>query len=348
VRRLAVLGRLAARENTGDHGSSRVRARHVVTALEGLRRYLGADAILEGDEDDLPAAAAAAAAADAVVLVVGTTADEEGEYIPGDINLGQEATAIDAARKSHAPHRARGGDRRDLGLPAAQVALIRAAAAAASGKPVIVVIVSGSAILIEDWRADATAILQTFYSGMEGGTALARLLFGEVSPSGRLPFTLARDPAHYPAFDPDADSVVYDLWHGYPKLLKEGVAPRHAFGHGLSYSRFATRALKARRRGDTLTVSIAVTNQGPMPAAHVVLLFAEAPARLADRWPRKLVGFVRADLAAHETRILETAIPLQRLHIRDGGCWHLEPGSYRILACADAADPQPLETMVRL
>lgn len=348
VRRLAVLGRLAARENTGDHGSSRVRARHVVTALEGLRRYLGADAILEGDEDDLPAAAAAAAAADAVVLVVGTTADEEGEYIPGDINLGQEATAIDAARKSHAPRPARGGDRRDLGLPAAQVALIRAAAAAASGKPVIVVIVSGSAILIEDWRADATAILQTFYSGMEGGTALARLLFGEVSPSGRLPFTLARDPAHYPAFDPDADSVVYDLWHGYPKLLKEGVAPRHAFGHGLSYSRFATRALKARRRGDTLTVSIAVTNQGPMPAAHVVLLFAEAPARLADRWPRKLVGFVRADLAAHETRILETAIPLQRLHIRDGGCWHLEPGSYRILACADAADPQPLETMVRL
>ena len=348
VKRLAVLGRLARIENTGDHGSSRVRARHVVTALEGLSAHLGAEAILTGDEDDLAAAASAASAADAIVIVVGTTADEEGEYIPGDINLGQETTAVDTARKAYAPAKARGGDRTDLGLPERQVALIKAAAAAASGKPVVVVIVSGSAILIEDWRDDAGAILQTFYSGMEGGTALARLLFGEVSPSGRLPFTLARNPADYPDFDPEADSVVYDLWHGYPKLLKAGVAPRHAFGHGLSYSQFATRALKARRRGEALAVSVAVSNQGAMAAGHVVLLFAEAPARLAERWPRKLVGFVRVDLAPGETRIVETAIPLQRLRIRDSGRWHLEPGRYRILACADAVDPQPLVAELRL
>lgn len=347
VKRLAVLGRLAAVENTGDRGSSRVRARHVVTPLDGLRRHLGETAVLHGDEDDLPAAAAAAAAADAVVLVVGTTADEEGEYIPGDINLGQAATA-GTARSAFPRPRARGGDRRDLGLPAPQVALIKAAAAAAPGKPVIVVIVSGSAILIEDWRDHATAILQTFYSGMEGGIALARLLFGMVSPSGRLPFTLARSPADYPAFDPDADKVVYDLWHGYPRLLREGVAARHAFGHGLSYSRFTTRALRARRCGDALTVSVAVTNHGPMAAAHTVLLFAEAPARLAERWPRKLVGFVRADLTPGQTRILETSLPLQRLRFRDRGQWHLEPGTYRILACKDAADPQPLATAIRL
>lgn len=348
VRRLAVLGRLARIENTGDFGSSRVRARHVVTALQGLRRYLGPDAILEGDEADLAAAEAAAAAADAVVLVVGTTADEEGEYIPGDINLGQETTEVEEARKAYAPAKARGGDRRDLGLPAAQVALIRAAAAAAPGKPVVVVIVSGSAILIEEWRDEVGAILQTFYSGMEGGTALARLLFGEVSPAGRLPFTLARDPAHYPHFDPDADTAAYDLWHGYPKLLRDGIAPRHAFGHGLSYSRFRTRALKARRRGDALHLSAAVTNLGPMPAAHVVLFFAEAPARLVERWPRKLVGFARVELAQGETRIVETRAPLQRLRFREAGAWHLEPGPYRILACADAADPEPLAVDIRL
>ena len=348
VKRLAVLGRLARIENTGDHGSSRVRARHVVTALEGLSAWLGAEAILSGDEDDLAAAGSAAAAADAVVIVVGTTADEEGEYIPGDINLGQEASEIDAARKAYAPARARGGDRTDLGLPAAQVALIKAAAAAAPGKPVVVVIVSGSAILIEEWRDDVGAILQTFYSGMEGGTALARLLFGAVSPSGRLPFTLARDAADYPAFDPEADSVVYDLWHGYPKLLKAGVAPRHAFGHGLGYSRFTTRALKVRRQGDALRASVAVTNQGPMAAGHVVLLFAECPSRLVDRWPRKLVGFARVELAPGETRIVETALPLQRLRFREGGRWHLEPGSYRILAGADAADPQPLVAEILL
>jgi beta-glucosidase len=90
VRRLAVLGRLAGLENTGDNGSSRVRAPYVVTALEGLRAYLGEDAILTGDEGDLDGAAGAAQAADAVVVVVGYTAEDEGEYIPGDISLGQE------------------------------------------------------------------------------------------------------------------------------------------------------------------------------------------------------------------------------------------------------------------
>jgi beta-glucosidase len=348
VKRSAVLGRLAALENTGDYGSSRVRARHIVTAVQGLSGYLGADAILTGDEDDLAAAASAAAAADAVLLVVGTTADEEGEYIPGDINLGQEASAVDEARKAYAPPKARGGDRRDLGLPERQVALIRAAAAAAPGKPVIVVIVSGSAILIEDWRDDVGAILQTFYSGMEGGTALASLLFGEVSPSGRLPFTLARDPAHYPHFDPDADSVVYDMWHGYPKLLKDGIAPRYAFGHGLSYTSFTTRALKVRRQGDRLHASVAVQNTGDVAAGHVVLLFAETPSKLAERWPRKLIGFARVELAPGETRIVETAISIDRLRFRAEGRWHLEPGDYTILACADATDARPLTAVVRL
>jgi beta-glucosidase len=350
VRTIAVLGRLAAIENTGDHGSSRVRARHVVTPLDGLRRMMGDAAVLAADESDLAAAEARAAAVDAVVVVVGTTADEEGEYIPGDINLGQDVDVPAEVRdtQSGMAARSRGGDRRDLGLPAGQVELIRAARRGAGARPVIVVIVSGSAILIEDWREEASAILQTFYSGMEGGTALARLLFGEVSPSGRLPFTLARDPAHYPAFDPDADSVVYDLWHGYPKLLKEGVAPRHAFGHGLSYSRFTVRALKVRRRGDALAVSAAVTNVGPMTAAHVLLLFAEAPSKLGERWPRKLVGFVRVELAPGETKIVETTLPLQRLRIRDSGAWHLEPGAYRFLACADAADPEPLVAEIRL
>jgi beta-glucosidase len=350
VQRLAVLGRLAALANTGDNGSSRVRARHVVTPLTGLQAHLGADAVLTADESDLAAAERAAAAADAVVVVVGTTAEEEGEYIPGDINLGQsvEVAAEAQAGQAAVARKARGGDRRDLGLPPGQADLIRAARKGAGTKPVIVVIVSGSAILVEDWRAEASAILQTFYAGMEGGTALARLLFGEVSPSGRLPFTVARDAAHYPPFDPDAESVTYDLWHGYPKLLKEGVAPRYPFGHGLSYADFATRALKVRRQGDRLIASVAVSNTGPTAAAHTVLLFAELPDRLGERWPRKLVGFAKPMLARHETRIVEVAIPLSRLMLRDRGRWLLEPGAYRLLAARDAADGAPLAATIRL
>ncbi len=200
IKKLAVLGKLAALENTGDNGSSRVRPPYVITALEGLTRYLGAGAVVTGDEDDLTAATAAAMAADAVIIIVGNTAFDEGEYIPGDIALGQQGAGV-------APVTAIGGDRIDLGLRTEQIALINTAAA--TGKPVAVVIVAGSAIMVEGWRDKVGAIMQTFYSGMEGGTALASLLFGDVSPSGKLPFTVAKSAGDYPFFDRDADAVDY-------------------------------------------------------------------------------------------------------------------------------------------
>ncbi|MGL6042773.1 MAG: beta-glucosidase [Sandaracinobacteroides sp.] len=336
IRKLAVLGRLAAIANTGDNGSSRVRARHVVTALEGLAAKLGAGAILAGDESDPAAASAAAAAADAVVVVVGTTAREEGEYIPGDLTLGQDGAGRPAI----------GGDRLDLGLPADQLQLIDAAVA--SGKPVVVVIVAGSAILVEPFQHRVSAILQTFYSGEAGGTALARLLFGDVAPSGRLPFTVARDPGHYPPFDRDAASIRYDLWHGYPLLLRDGIEPRYAFGHGLSYCQFELRALKVRRFGDGFKAQLAVRNEGPIAAAYAPLLFVEAPGQAVERWPRKLVGFHKLLLQPGETRIADVAIPLQHLRYRHAAAWLLEPGDHRIVVAANATGPALLSAMVQL
>jgi beta-glucosidase len=344
VRRVAVLGRLAGLANTGDNGSSRVRARHVVTAIEGLSGLLGPEAILTGDETDLAAARAAAEAADVVVVVAGYTAEEEGEFIPGDLTLGQEdgQTGEPTTRSA----RSRGGDRADLGLPPVQLALIEEGIA--SGRPVVVVIVAGSAVMVEPFAGRVGAILQTFYAGEAGGAALARLLFGAVSPSGRLPFTVAREAADYPFFDRDGDVIHYDLWHGYPKFLKEGRQPRYAFGHGLSYAHFETRALKVDRRGDTLCVSVAVVNHGPMDAAHVVQLYAEVPGRTIERWPRKLVGFAKPMVRAGETRVLEMKVPLDRLRYRDDGRWHLEPGTHRLLVARDAHDPAPLAASISL
>ncbi|MCH8507107.1 MAG: glycoside hydrolase family 3 C-terminal domain-containing protein, partial [Ectothiorhodospiraceae bacterium] len=185
---LAVFGRLATLRNTGDHGSSRVSAPYVVTALEGLARALGEPELaLAGDEADPALAARAAADADAAVVVVGYTADDEGEYIPGDISLGQvdidgDSAAVAADAQARPPRNPRGGDRTRLGLPEAQVELIRAVAAA--NPRTVVVVVAGSAVVMSEWSDQAAAVLQTFYSGMEGGNALAALLFGEVSPSG--------------------------------------------------------------------------------------------------------------------------------------------------------------------
>jgi beta-glucosidase len=338
IGRVALLGRLATLANTGDNGSSRVRPPHVVTPYAGLAERIGAERLTTADESDLAAVRAAAAASDVAIVVAGLTHIEEGEFIPGDINLGQEDAGQAQGSADGAARKARGGDRTDLGLPADQIAMIRAAAE--TGKPVVVVIVAGSAVLVEGWRNEASAILQSFYSGMEGGHALARVLFGDVSPAARLPFTVAADPRHYPHFDKDATSIEYDLWHGYPLFLKERHAARYAFGHGLSYTRFDVRALTLRRQGDTLFATASVTNVGDRAGAHVVMAYAEAPGRAVPRWPRKLVAFGKQHLEPGETRIVRMHVPLDRLRYREAGAWHLEPGEYHVLI-ADSAEAEP-------
>ena len=333
---LAVLGRLATLVNTGDNGSSRVRAPYVVTPYDGLVAHLGPDRVICGDETDLAAAKAIAASADAVLVVVGYTAEEEGEFIPGDIALGQDdsadaaSAAVNKAIASHRANRPRsiGGDRLDLGLPKDQIALIEAAVS--SGVPVIVVIVAGSAVLVEGWHDRVSAILQTFYSGMEGGTALARLLFGDASPSARLPFTVARDAADYPFFDRDATSIEYGYWHGYAKFEAEGIEPRYAFGHGLGYADFAYRALDIRQHADSIEVRVALTNVTQRAAAHVVLCYARFPGTVQPRARRSLKAFVRTELLAGATAIVRMTISLADLRYRDPAThsWKLEHGAY--------------------
>ncbi len=348
IGKLAVLGKLAALVNTGDNGSSRVRAPYVVTPLEGLRALLGADAVVTGDEDDLAAARTAAASADAVVVVVGYTAQEEGEFIPGDIVLGQEGSAaalpelpeaVKVAR-ANAPPRpvAIGGDRIDLGLNPEQHALI--VAAAQSGKPVVVVIVAGSAVMVEGWRGHANAILQTFYAGMEGGTALARLLFGAVSPSGKLPFTVAREVADYPPFDRDAKVAEYGYWHGYAKFEREGLTPRYAFGHGLSYTAFEYRAVRAERLGDAISVSVAVHNAGAVASAEIVQCYFGYPGTVQPRAAKLLKAFARVHLGAGETRIVHMEIALDDLRYRDPAThtWRLEPGAHVVFVGGSSND----------
>jgi beta-glucosidase len=324
VRKLAVLGRLASLVNTGDFGSSRVRPPYVVTPLEGLTRYLGEGAILTADETNLIAARVAAKEADAAVVVVGYTAKEEGEFVPGDISLGQDG----GQPKDDGPQRPIGGDRDSLELPPAQVELIKAAAE--SGTPVIVVVIAGSAVIAESWLGQASAILQTFYSGMEGGTALAKLLFGDISPSGKLPFTVAKSERDYPLFDKNADRIEYGYYHGYALFEREGRAPRFHFGHGLSYTRFAYRALKLRRTKGAIEVTVSVSNEGATAADDVVQIYTSFPGIAADRPKKLLKAFARVTLAPGETKTIRREVPLQDLMWRDPAThsWKLESGRH--------------------
>lgn len=329
TKRLAVLGKLAALENTGDNGSSRVRPPYVVTALEGLTRRWGAESIITGDEDDLEAARAAAASADAAIIIVGNTAADEGEYIPGDLTLGQ-----DQSGSNRMPI---GGDRIDLGLRAEQIALIEAASG--MGTPVIVVIISGSAILVEGWHDKVGAILQTFYGGMEGGTALARLLLGETVPSGKLPFTVARRVEDYPFFDISATSIDYGYYHGYTLADKAGTSPRFAFGHGLSYAKFNYRALTARVGGDSVMVSVAVRNDSEIGADEVVQAYIGFPGKAVERPVKLLKAFERIWIEGGETRIVDMIIPLVDLRWRDPAThsWKLESGGYHVMVGGSSA-----------
>ncbi len=341
VKKLAVFGKLAALENTGDNGSSRVRPPYVVTPLEGLSRMLGKDAILTGDEDDLAAALASASSADAVVIVVGNTAVDEGEFIPGDIALGQVAVPDDAkglVDAGEARPNAIGGDRTDLDLRMDQTALIEAVAR--SGKPIIVVIVSGSAIMVEGWNGKASAILQTFYSGMEGGTALANLLFGDVSPSGKLPFTVAKSKDDYPFFDIDADEIEYGYYHGYTLLDRDKKTPRFGFGHGLSYAQFSYRALTARVLQHVIVVSVAVRNDGSIGADEVVQAYVSFPGIVADRPNKLLKAFQRVSIAPGETQIVEMFIPVDSLAWRnpERRSWELETGNYTVSVGGNSID----------
>lgn len=345
--KIGVFGKLASMENTGDHGSSRVRPPYTVTALEGLSAFLGEDLSLAGDESDLENAARAAQSVDVAVLVVGTTAAHEGEFIPGTMGAGPDLpeevdTQIKELKKAEAESRInenagalggggdRGGDRERLRLPEEQTALIKAVSDA--NPNTVVVLVCGSAIICE-WADKVSAILQTFYSGMEGGTALANLLYGKVNPSGKLPFTVARSEDHYPFFDKDADEIEYGPLHGYSLMAVNKEEPQFPFGHGLSYTKFRYRALKVRRTKRGLEADVTVLNDGSRDGDEVVQLYIKFPGQIVERPSPLLRGFERVSLAAGERKTITLQVSDQDLCYRDKNSrdWKIEPGQHTVL-----------------
>jgi len=381
--RIALIGRLAAVANLGDRGSSDGRPTHVVTPLEGLRAALGAGGELHHDAGrSLDAARTLAARCDVAVVVVGYTHRDEGEFLtPPD--FGPFASGIPAPgplRTLFAPRWIRplwsrtvallaklgsrrtqaagafelgaGGDRTSLTLSPADEALIRAVAAA--NERTIVCVMAGSAVILESWRRAVPAILMLWYPGMEGGHALADVLFGKVPPSGKLPFVIPSDPAQLPHFDRNARSVTYDLWHGYRKLDADGAAPAFPFGFGLSYTRFEYRSARVDRdevgAGDTVTVSVEVANTGARDAEEVVQLYAEPIRSAVERAPRELRGFARVAVPAGQARTVQIALPIRSLAYFDEARddFVVEPIAYELLAARHERDEAAPSVRIRV
>lgn len=319
VKTLAVIGKLGEQANIGDHGSSMVRPAYVITALDGLKKANPECKIVFNNGADLEQAKADAERADAVVFVVGYSADDEGEFV--------------SAEKGGNYIGGRGGDRKDsLGLHEDEIELLQTVAPVNDNHSVI--IIGGNMVMMTEWYDIAKSILMAYYPGQEGGTAIAEILYGDVNPSGKLPFVVPYKESDLPYVDWEADNQYYEYYHGYTRLDKNGVKPLVPYGYGMSYTRFEISEPEVSIAEDGLTVKITVKNIGAYDGDEIVQIYAGYGESKIDRPLRQLCGFCRVTLKSGEQKTVNIKVPYDRLKWYDPvqRIWKLEKMNYRIYA----------------
>jgi len=285
-----------------------------------------ANCTLHWEEPGLPLAwdaIQAARWADHVVLVMGLTARLEGEEMRG--------LELDGF---HA------GDRTSLDLPAVQRSLIRQVAAI--GKPVTLVLMTGSAVSITREHELLPSILQAWYGGEAAGNAVADVLFGDYNPAGRLPLTFYRSVEDLPPFeDYNMAGRTYRYFDG--EVL-------YPFGFGLSYTSFAYDNLILEKRemgsGDTITVSVDLSNTGQREGEEVVQLYIRKPVSEEVRSLKDLRGFERLRVKSGQSLVVTMTLGPEELASYDlsAGDYVVEPGIYEILVGPSSAEKELLKT----
>ena len=327
LRNIAVIGALAV--DTGavlGNWTGMGRRTDAVSVLDGIRRavssrtritYVRGASPKGQDSSGIAAAVTAARRANAVILVIGETPD------------------MSAEAKSRAI----------LELPGAQMKLVDAVRA--TGVPTIVVLMNGRPLAIQSLHDRMPAILETWYLGLEHGTATADVLFGDYNPSGRLPVSFPRvtgqAPIYYahkntgrpPAQDNDYSSKYIDVpW-----------TPLYPFGHGLSYTSYTVSAPQLSRTtmspADTLHVTVTVTNTGKVAGDEVVQLYLRDDVATVTRPVQELRGFQRVALAPSESRTLDFPIDARDLAFYDTDMTRVvEPGSFTVFVGTSSVETQ--------
>ncbi len=242
-------------------------------------------------DDAFAPEARAAAAADVVIAVVGLGMQYERE----------------------------GRDKPELALPPEQIAMLKKVKAA--NPNLIAVLENGSAVAIPWIAENAAAVLEVWYPGERGGTAMADLLFGKVSPSGRLPLGFPEKTEDLPPFDD------YEMNHGRTYMYRK-IKPLYEFGFGLSYTRFAYSGLKETENG----VAVTVTNVGKMAADEVIELYIDS-AGLPDQPRLRLKGFKRVHLAPGEAKTVDFPLNDESFSLfGEDGVRRVYAGVYRVYA----------------
>ena len=329
-RRILVTGPLADRRED-MLGSWRAQGDpdDAITVLEGIRELAGKGPIAvdfsegcrldqrgrgqDGDDRRIAEAVSAARGVDLVVAVVGEPASMSGE----------------------SRNRAR------LDLPGAQQRLVDALAV--TGKPVVVVLITGRPLAVPELVERAGALVHTYFPGLEGGHALAEVLFGQHNPGGKQPLTWPRSVGQLPIHH-------YDHPNGRPNIaarsdykahwLDEIDAPLFPFGHGLSYTRFALDDLELPdeiRSGETLTVRVRLTNTGDREGDQTPQLYMK-PRVASTVTARRLQGYQRVRLRPGQSRVVDFSVPGERLAIYGADDRPvIEPGTYEVMVGFDSS-----------
>lgn len=247
-----------------------------------------------------------------------------------------------------------GGDR-TFGLPIGQDELIREMAA--QNKNVIVTVTSGGAVDTAGWIDRVPALLELWYGGEQGGTALAEVLLGSVNPSGHLPITFEKQEKDNPAFAnyyPESGSkrVVYKegIFVGYRGYEHNHTKPLFPFGYGLSYTTFKFGNLSVKPDGDAkYLVSVDVTNTGKRAGADVAQLYVSAPAGGVERPAKELKGFSKVSLKPGETKKISIPLNTRSFAYYDvsNKQWTAPAGSYKVLI-GDSSEQIDLTGEVKL
>jgi beta-glucosidase len=264
-----------------------------------------------------PAAKTLAAAADVAVVLVGFDPSNESE-----------------------------GSDRTFQLPAGQDELIDTVRE--SNKNTIVVVTSGGGVDMIRWVDGIRAIVQAWYPGQEGGTALAQLLFGDFSPSGKLPATFERrfeDSAVYRSYAPQADKKIpysEGVFLGYRHFDRVKTKPLFPFGHGLSYTTFKYSGLTVTPAvmpdNGAASVAFDLTNTGKREGAEVAQLYLGDGHAPVPRPVKELKGFAKVSLKPGESKRVQIAIDRRALSYFDETAkqWKAEPGDFEVLVGSSA------------
>jgi beta-glucosidase len=337
TRSIAVIGENAVLLQAYGGGSARIKTFYEITPLEGIVRKVGDRANIS--------------------FAMGYNEKENEELANQAVRAASEAdTVIYVGGLNHRPpFDAESFDRKHMKLPHRQDELLDRLVSA--NPRTIVVLFGGAPVEMGSWLGKVPAVLHLWYPGMEGGNALANVLFGDVNPSGKLPCTFPKrledSPAHAMGNYPGKNgNVRYEegLLVGYRWFDTKNIEPLFSFGHGLSYTNFEYSKLRlTQARDGVMTAEFEVKNVGPRAGAEVVQLYIE---HLKPRLPRpmkELKGFRKIFLKAGESQKLSIALERSAFAFYDPErrAWAAEKGDYKIVIGASSRDIR-LQESVRL